>query len=347
MAAPASPTGNDMDTYADDLAQLIDTLDRATSSWSATAPAVARVDRYVGRHGTSRVVKVVLLNAIPPLMLKTPDNPDRSLIETFDEIRAGVARDRSQFYKDLSGPFYRANRPGADVSQVVRDAFWLWSMRYHPPFSRRYGVARNDTRGCPENARRPSGQVRSAEMQDGHTLKTPTTAIRMATRTAAAPEFPPPTSRFVMLPGRCAPNQPRTTVRHPGPIRQSQQGGPHRAPDGPASTRGRHHIMAGILGGMPLGIGSRENPPLRADPATRGSGTRVPEHRIRALRTPAASDRATYRSSRSSRTRAPVCLWSGHAEPWNATGRSTRASLRPRTVPSSPPPRQSSISAIT
>src|SRR5216683_5891426 len=130
----------------------------------------------------SRVVKVVLLDAIPPLMLKTPDNPDGSPIETFDEIRAGVARDRSQFCKDLSGPFYGANRPGADVSQGVRGCVPAVERAVPPPCSRRYGVARSDTRGCPENARRPSGQVRSAVMQDGHTLKTPSTAIRMATR---------------------------------------------------------------------------------------------------------------------------------------------------------------------
>ena len=148
-----------------------------------------------------RPVKVVLLDAIPPLMLKTPDNPDGSPIETFDEIRAGVARDRSQFCKDLSGPFYGANRPGADVSQGVRGCVPAVERAVPPPCSRRYGVARSDTRGCPENARRPSGQVRSADMQDGHTLKAPSTAIRMATRTAAAPEFPAPaTSRFVMLP---------------------------------------------------------------------------------------------------------------------------------------------------
>jgi len=144
-----------MDSYARDLAQLIDTLDLRDVILAGHCTGGGDVTRYVGRHGTSRVVKVVLLDAIPPLMLKTPDNPDGSPIETVDEIRAGVARDRSQFYKDLSGPFYGANRPGADVSQGVRDAFRLWSVRYHPPFSRQYGVARSDTRGCPENARRP------------------------------------------------------------------------------------------------------------------------------------------------------------------------------------------------
>jgi non-heme chloroperoxidase len=87
------------------------------------------VTRYVGRHGTARVAKVVLLGAIPPLMLKTPANPNGTPIEAFDAIRAGVSGDRSQFYKDLSEPFYGANRPGNQVSQGMRDSFWLWSMQ--------------------------------------------------------------------------------------------------------------------------------------------------------------------------------------------------------------------------
>ena len=85
--------------------------------------------RYIGRHGTGRVAKAVLVGAIPPLMLKTDANPGGLPIEVFDELRAGVAGDRSQFYKDLSAPFYGANRPGATVSQGVHDAFWLWSMQ--------------------------------------------------------------------------------------------------------------------------------------------------------------------------------------------------------------------------
>jgi non-heme chloroperoxidase len=87
------------------------------------------VTRYLGRHGTSRVAKVVLLGAITPLMLKTPANPNGTPIEAFDAIRAGVSGDRSQFYKDLSLPFYGANRPGSTVSEGVREAFWLWSMQ--------------------------------------------------------------------------------------------------------------------------------------------------------------------------------------------------------------------------
>jgi len=87
------------------------------------------VTRYVGRHGTGRVAKVVLVGAIPPLMLKTDANPKGTPIEAFDAIRQGVAGDRSQFYQDLSAPFYGANRPGSTVSQGVRDSFWLWSMQ--------------------------------------------------------------------------------------------------------------------------------------------------------------------------------------------------------------------------
>ena len=85
------------------------------------------VTHYIGRHGTSRVAKVVLLSAIPPLMVKTPANPGGLPIEVFDGIRAGIAADRSQFYRDLSAAFYGANRPGSNVSQGIRDAFWLWS----------------------------------------------------------------------------------------------------------------------------------------------------------------------------------------------------------------------------
>ena len=87
------------------------------------------VARYIGRHGTPRVTKAVLLGAVPPLMLKTADNPGGLPIEAFDEIRAGVSGDRSRFYKDLSAPFYGANRPGAEMSQGIRDEFWLLSMQ--------------------------------------------------------------------------------------------------------------------------------------------------------------------------------------------------------------------------
>jgi non-heme chloroperoxidase len=121
--------GNDLATYADDLAELIEALDLHDVILVGHSTGGGEVTRYVGRHGTSRVAKVLLLSAIPPLMLKTDANPEGLPIEVFDELRAGLLEDRSQFYKDLSTPFYGANRPGSAVSQGVRDAFWLWSMQ--------------------------------------------------------------------------------------------------------------------------------------------------------------------------------------------------------------------------
>ena len=121
--------GNDMDTYADDLAALLNTLDLHDVVLVGHSTGGGEVARYIGRHGTSRIAKAVLVGAVPPLMLKTAVNPGGQPIETFDQIRAGVSADRSQFYKDLSAPFYGANRPGAKVSQGIRDMFWLWSMQ--------------------------------------------------------------------------------------------------------------------------------------------------------------------------------------------------------------------------
>jgi non-heme chloroperoxidase len=121
--------GNEMDTYADDLATLIEALNLKGAVLIGHSTGGGEVTRYIGRHGTSRVAKVVLVSAVPPLMLKTDENPAGTPIEAFDEIRAGVAADRSQFYKNLSEPFYGANRPGAKVSQGVRDAFWLQGMQ--------------------------------------------------------------------------------------------------------------------------------------------------------------------------------------------------------------------------
>jgi non-heme chloroperoxidase len=122
-------TGHELDTYADDLAELIEALDLRDVILVGHSTGGGEVTRYMGRHGTARVARAVLLGAIPPLMLKTDANPGGLPIEVFDELRAGVAGDRSQFYKDLSAPFYGANRPGATVSQGVHDAFWLWSMQ--------------------------------------------------------------------------------------------------------------------------------------------------------------------------------------------------------------------------
>jgi len=121
--------GNDMDTYADDLAALTEHLDLRDAVHVGHSTGGGEVARYIGRHGTSRVAKAVLLGAVTPLMLKTAANPDGTPMEAFDAIRAGVNGDRSQFYKDLSAPFYGANRAGSKVSQGVRDMFWLWSMQ--------------------------------------------------------------------------------------------------------------------------------------------------------------------------------------------------------------------------
>jgi non-heme chloroperoxidase len=121
--------GNDLDTYADDLAALVKELDLRDVVLVGHSTGGGEVTRYVGRHGTDRVAKVVLVSAIPPLMLKTPANPDGTSIEAFDALRTGVATDRSQFYKDLSAPFYGANRSDSQVSQGTRDMFWLWSMQ--------------------------------------------------------------------------------------------------------------------------------------------------------------------------------------------------------------------------
>jgi non-heme chloroperoxidase len=120
--------GNDMDTYADDLAELVKALDLKDAIHVGHSTGGGELTRYIGRHGTKRVAKAVLISAIPPLMLKTPANPDGLPIKAFDDLRANVQRDRSQFFKDLSAPFYGANRPNAKVSQGLRDFFWLQGM---------------------------------------------------------------------------------------------------------------------------------------------------------------------------------------------------------------------------
>jgi non-heme chloroperoxidase len=121
--------GNDMDTFAGDLAALIDTLDLREAILVGHSTGGGEVARYAGRHGTRRIAKLVLVSAIPPLMLKTASNPAGTPIATFDALRAGILADRSQFYRDLSAPFYGANRPGSTVSQGLRDQFWLQSMQ--------------------------------------------------------------------------------------------------------------------------------------------------------------------------------------------------------------------------
>lgn len=121
--------GNEMNTYADDLAALVEKLDLKGAVHIGHSTGGGEVARYIGRHGTKRVAKAVLIGAIPPLMLKTEANPGGLPIEVFDGIRTGVLADRSQFFKDLTTPFYGANRPGAKVSQGVRDAFWLQGMQ--------------------------------------------------------------------------------------------------------------------------------------------------------------------------------------------------------------------------
>jgi non-heme chloroperoxidase len=120
--------GNDMDTYADDLATLVKTLDLKDVIHIGHSTGGGEVARYIGRHGTKRVAKAVLIGSVTPIMLKTPSNPGGLPKDVFDQIRANVQADRSQFFKDLSGPFFGANRPGAKVSQGLRDSFWLQGM---------------------------------------------------------------------------------------------------------------------------------------------------------------------------------------------------------------------------
>src|SRR4029077_3385427 len=117
--------GNEMDTYADDLAALVEALDLKNAIHVGHSTGGGEVARYIGRHGTKRVAKAVLISAVPPLMLKTAANPGGLPMDAFDQIRAAVLADRSQFFKGLSVPFYGANRPGAKVSQGLRDSFWL------------------------------------------------------------------------------------------------------------------------------------------------------------------------------------------------------------------------------
>ena len=121
--------GNDMDTYADDLATLVEALDLRDAIHIGHSTGGGEVTRYLGRHGTRRVAKAVLVDAVPPQLIKTPKNPDGIPMELFDQIRTALTTDRSQFWKDFSVQFYGANRPGATISQGIHDAFWRLSMQ--------------------------------------------------------------------------------------------------------------------------------------------------------------------------------------------------------------------------
>lgn len=121
--------GNDMNGYADDLAAVIETLNLNNVTLVGHSTGGGEVTRYIGRHGTARVAKAVLIAAIPPFLLQTEANPEGLPVEVFDGICAGLMQDRSQFYKDLAIQFYGANRPGAEVSQGVLEQFWIWSMQ--------------------------------------------------------------------------------------------------------------------------------------------------------------------------------------------------------------------------
>ena len=120
--------GNEMDTYADDLAALVEKLDLKDAIHVGHSTGGGEVARYIGRHGTKRVAKAVLISAVPPLMVKTAANPKGLPIAVFDDLRAHVLADRSQFFRELSDPFYGYNRPGAKISQGVKDSFWLQGM---------------------------------------------------------------------------------------------------------------------------------------------------------------------------------------------------------------------------
>ncbi|HXC34204.1 MAG TPA: alpha/beta hydrolase [Verrucomicrobiae bacterium] len=120
--------GNEMNTYADDLAELVEALDLREAIHVGHSTGGGEVARYIGSHGSKRVAKAVLIGAVPPIMLQTPNNPGGLPMKAFDDIRAGVHSDRSQFFQDLSVPFYGANRPNSKVSQGLRDSFWMQGM---------------------------------------------------------------------------------------------------------------------------------------------------------------------------------------------------------------------------
>jgi len=122
-------SGNDMNGYADDLAALIEALDLDSVTMVGHSTGGGEVARYIGRHGTNRVAQAVLIASVPPLLVKTPNNPEGLSLEVFDGMRSGLAKDRAQFYKEFARPFYGANKPGSNVSQGLLDQFWIWSMQ--------------------------------------------------------------------------------------------------------------------------------------------------------------------------------------------------------------------------
>jgi non-heme chloroperoxidase len=124
-----SRSGNDMDTYADDLAQVLDTLGVRDATMVGHSTGGGEVTRYIGRHGTDRVAKAVLISAVPPIMVQTDANPEGIPLEVFDGLRSAITRDRAQFYREFGVQFFGTNREGADVSQGVLDAFWAWCMQ--------------------------------------------------------------------------------------------------------------------------------------------------------------------------------------------------------------------------
>jgi pimeloyl-ACP methyl ester carboxylesterase len=169
-------SGNDMNGYADDLAAVIETLELRTATLVGHSTGGGEVVRFIGRHGTERVAKAVLIAAVPPLMLKTTANPEGLPLEVFDSIRANVAKDRSQYYKDLALQFYGANRPGAKVSQGVLDQFWLWSMQSGAQERVRVhqGVLRDGLRGGSREDRCPDSRAawRGRSDRAGQRLRT-------------------------------------------------------------------------------------------------------------------------------------------------------------------------------
>jgi non-heme chloroperoxidase len=126
----SQPTGgNDMNGYADDLAAVVEALDLTDVTMVGHSTGGGEVARYIGRHGTSRVAKAVLIAAVPPLLLQTPANPEGIPLQVFDDLRRGLVQNRSTFYRDFAVPFYGANRPGAEIPPATIDQFWLWSMQ--------------------------------------------------------------------------------------------------------------------------------------------------------------------------------------------------------------------------